>query len=202
VEEHAIIELRRFVALRVAAGFEPDARVATLAVERFRGALDDGAARRAAVRAVARASARHAAEQRTWPVPTDCDRLDRAFARLERQGIVARQDFSCCQACGHGEIWREIIAVPFAAVGYAFYHRGDTDAAVDGLPLRIGFGAVEEGDPAGLAVGWRVVEALRAEGLEPAWTERLEDRIAVPLLWRRRRRRGSEGWRPRPARGT
>lgn len=203
MEEHALIELGRFVERRVAAGFDPDPRVAALAAERFRGALDDRAARLAAARAVARASARHAAEQSDWPVPTDCDRLDRAFSRLERARIVARQDFACCQPCGHGEIWREIVVAPFEADGYAFYHRGDTDAAVDGLPLRIAFGAVEEGDAAILEVGRRVVEALRAEGLDAAWTGRLEDRVAVQLTWRRRRRRRVvEGWRPRPARGT
>jgi hypothetical protein len=36
-------------------------------------------------------------EEKTWPVITDCDRVDAAFQHLEAHGIVARQDFSCCQ---------------------------------------------------------------------------------------------------------
>lgn len=39
----------------------------------------------------------HLAEQAKWPETTDCDRLDRAFEFLEAQGIVARQNFTCCQ---------------------------------------------------------------------------------------------------------
>src|SRR5688572_13086214 len=35
------------------------------------------------------------AEQVTWITPTDCDRLDLAFAQLEEVGIVARQNFTC-----------------------------------------------------------------------------------------------------------
>jgi hypothetical protein len=35
----------------------------------------------------------HRRREATWTSPTDCDRLDRAFARLEMSGILARQDF-------------------------------------------------------------------------------------------------------------
>src|SRR5881392_1615750 len=37
----------------------------------------------------------HVSEQAGWPVQTDCDRLDAAFADLEQAGIIARHDFSC-----------------------------------------------------------------------------------------------------------
>src|SRR5262245_61330412 len=52
--------------------------------------------------------AAHRAEEATWKGPTDCDRLDAAFAALQRRGVVARQNFSCCSNCGHGEMWDEM----------------------------------------------------------------------------------------------
>ena len=59
-------------------------------------------------RVTAELLAAHRAEQAGWESPTDCDRLDEAFATLNRLGIVARQDFSCCTPCGHKDIWQEI----------------------------------------------------------------------------------------------
>src|SRR5438067_13469087 len=50
----------------------------------------------------------HQAEQAGWEGSTDCDRLDTAFAALNRRGIVARQDFNCCNTCGVAEIWDEV----------------------------------------------------------------------------------------------
>src|SRR5215469_4841948 len=73
-------------------------------------------------------------EQISWPVPTDCDRLDRAFAALERSGVVARQNFTCCQNCGHAEIDDEIgeASKQRRIVGYTFYHFQDTERAAEG----------------------------------------------------------------------
>src|SRR5262249_15271978 len=50
----------------------------------------------------------HRAEQAGCPPPPDCDRLDAAFAAMQRRGVIARQNFSCCSNCGHGEMWGEM----------------------------------------------------------------------------------------------
>ena len=39
-----------------------------------------------------------------WPALTDHDRLEQAFAALETQGVVCRQNFTCCGTCGVAEI--------------------------------------------------------------------------------------------------
>lgn len=141
--------------------------------------------------------AAQAAEERTWPVPTDCDRLDRAFAALERRGVVARQNFACCQTCGHAEIGDEIESgtAEEPVRGYAFFHRQDTESAAAGEGLYLAYGAVMPGpaspaewNRAATEVAGEVVTALRAEGLDAAWNGDLEMRIGVPLIWRRRRR--------------
>ena len=50
----------------------------------------------------------HYKAQRGWGFPTDCDRLDTAFAELDATGILARQNYTCCQTCGHAEIQSEL----------------------------------------------------------------------------------------------
>jgi len=137
-----------------------------------------------------------AEEERTWPIPTDCDRLDRAFAALEAKGIVARQHFTCCQTCGHAEIGDEFQACPVPVRGYTFFHVQDTESAAQGHGLYLAYGAVlpegtpEDAYPArAVAVGHEVVAALRAEGLSPAWSGDRDRRIELPLTWRRRRAR-------------
>ena len=68
--------------------------------------------------------AAHRSDQAEWGASTDCDRLDEAFAALNRQGIVARQDFSCCNNCGFTEIWDEVEEAEKQQPieGYVFYH--------------------------------------------------------------------------------
>jgi hypothetical protein len=141
--------------------------------------------------AAAEAWARAREEQASWPVPTDCDRLDRAFAALERSGIVARQNFTCCQTCGHAEIGDEIAKAQGEpeAVGYAFYHMQDTEHAAQGYGLCLAYGALEQGEAAQQKVGRSIVEALRKEGLAAEWSGDVRKRIEVKdLLWRRRRK--------------
>jgi len=126
----------------------------------------------------------HLAEQATWPPMTDVDRLNRAFATLDASGIVARQNFSCCQNCGHGEI-RDERPDDAPSHGYTFFHVQDTEAAVDGGGLYLAYGSFEpDSDAAG--VGRRVSEALRAEGLSVEWNGSTNTRILVKLEWRRR----------------
>jgi hypothetical protein len=74
----------------------------------------------------------HRAEQVGWGPTTDCDRLDEAFDALNRDGIVARQDFSCCNNCGFTEIWIEVEQAEKRqhVDGYVFYHLQCTEHAI------------------------------------------------------------------------
>ena len=131
----------------------------------------------------------HKREEANWPKVTDCDRLDAAFARLEEAGIVCRQNFSCCGTCGSYEIWEEMEeaqAQGVAVRGYAFYHVQDTESAIEGYGLYLGYGATEEGEAAALAVGHEIVEALNEAGLTTTWNGQWSRRIGVTLDWKRR----------------
>jgi hypothetical protein len=177
-------QIRDTAVERVAAGFEAEAEIVEGIIERFADEAEEDEVRPLATRATAEALAAHLAAQAQWRAPTDNDRLDRAFAALEATGIVARQNFTCCQTCGHGEIFDEFGGRRVR--GYVFYHMQDTEAAVAGLGLSLAYGAAsKEEDP--VAIGHAIVDALRRERLSVEWDGSLERRISVAMEWRRRR---------------
>ena len=52
--------------------------------------------------------ARRQVEESEWSRPTDNDRVDSAFDLLSKHGILARQDYACCNSCGQRAIFEEI----------------------------------------------------------------------------------------------
>jgi hypothetical protein len=126
----------------------------------------------------------HFEAQATWPERTDSDRLTDAFRILDASGIVAREDFACCQACGTAEIGHEAIdAAP--PRGYVFYHGQDAERAAAGGSLWLSYGRFDQERSA--ETGAEVVSALRAEGLDVDWDGSPDRRIHVRLTWARRR---------------
>jgi hypothetical protein len=131
------------------------------------------------------ALAAQAAAQASWPVVTDCDRLERAFAALELDGIVARQNFTCCQSCGLDKIDEELGDPP--ARGFVFYHWQDLERAVKGHGLYLTHGAADGEAASAINVGKTVASALELEGLKVEWDGSAENRILVAMDWKKRR---------------
>ncbi|MEU7614359.1 hypothetical protein [Micromonospora sp. NPDC049204] len=126
----------------------------------------------------------HLAAQAQWPEITDNDRLTAAFRTLSAAGVVARENFSCCQTCGTAEIGGEIPRGRTAR-GYAFYHQQDAENGVDDSGVHVAYGLF--GQPTTADLGAEVVAALRAEGLSVHWDGSTGTRIRVALTWQRRR---------------
>ncbi|MBB2941460.1 hypothetical protein FB565_001164 [Actinoplanes lutulentus] len=135
--------------------------------------------------------AAHRETQTAWPARTDSDRLTDAFRALDLAGIVAREDFACCQNCGVAEIGGE-----GAGRGYAFYHQQDAENAVDSGDLRIAFGLF--GAPPTAEIGAEVAAALRAEGLDVYWNGSPNERVGIRLRWSRRRHGRMAGYPGHP----
>jgi hypothetical protein len=136
------------------------------------------------------ALAAHHAEQAGWGPTTDCDRLDAAFAELNASGIVARQDFSCCNNCGFTEIWDEVEEAEKKQPieGYVFYHLQCTEQAIKTGRLLMAYGSIEEGQEAFQRVGQKIVASLKQAGLKASWAGTDRDPIVVDdIVWRRRR---------------
>lgn len=125
--------------------------------------------------------ARHK-EQEGGPEATDNDKLEKAFAHLNEAGIVARENFACCQTCSVTEIGGEVPdGVP--PDGFVFYHQQDTENAVTDGELWLSYGTfASELAPAEMVeVGERVVAALNTQGLRTKWDGSHTSRITVRL---------------------
>lgn len=189
--DHALDDLRSFIACRVREGFES-------VHELIENANSYGCETHGRddllpeiKRLVADLLAAQQAEEAGWKGLTDCDRLDEAFAALNQQGIVARQDFSCCNNCGFTEIWDEIEKEEqeHPVEGYVFYHLQCTERAIESGQLLMAYGSVEEGKGLLARVANKVVAELRRVGLNGSWGGTDGHPIVVDgIVWRRRRR--------------
>lgn len=177
-------EVRDYVQRQVAAGFDSPGTLAE------RGAEIYGADPEVVETLVAAALNARANECLTWPAVTDCDRLDRAFAALDASGILARQHFTCCNTCGHSEMFdlvNDERERGRGIDGYVFFHRQDTDKVVAYGVLRVSYAAMGSSQAATVAIGRRIVESLRAQGLTVTWDEDPEKKIELPSFdWKRR----------------
>lgn len=138
------------------------------------------------------------AEQASWPAQTDNDRLAQAFAQLERDGIVCRENHTCCQTCGCAEIGEEMEAQTETGRqihGYTFFHQQDTERAMDRGGLMLAYGAGPADDKTTLEVGRMVADALTQAGLEVNWSGESEQRIEVIMRWQKRWTRGERAGR-------
>jgi Arc/MetJ-type ribon-helix-helix transcriptional regulator len=179
------------IGLQVKAGYSSRAEIIEAAIDMYNDEAEDHhQLRRLVAQLTDSALAVHYAEQRTWEHVTDCDKLDEAFAELDRNGIVARQNFACCQTCGHTEISYELgkTSVHRRVRGYAFFHQQDSETVASTDNLYLAYGAFNQGDDEALAVAWEVVRTLRQHGLSVEWNGKISKRIRIKdIHWQRRR---------------
>ncbi|MFE7579887.1 DUF6891 domain-containing protein [Streptomyces sp. NPDC057521] len=146
------------------------------------------------VRPVSRAQARELVErlwlerveeQRSWADEvTDPDRLERAFARLDRGGITARENFTCCRSCGMSEIGA---AGREDARGFVFFHGQGAEHAAAGHGLALYYGGFQDSPERTAAVGREVAAALSEAGLTVEWDGSPDKAIQLTGLdWRKR----------------
>jgi hypothetical protein len=186
----ALQQIDEYAARDVAAGFRSEREIIASVTDML---SDDFEAAKIEALVVQRTQyyfEQHATNEATWSEPTDCDRLDLAFAALETRGVICRQDFSCCGNCGSGEILTEMEDVRskgLSARGYAFYHIQDTERAVDGGGVYLSFGSEEKGRAASECIAREICSALNSHGLTTEWNGSADQRILVKLDWKRRR---------------
>jgi Domain of unknown function (DUF6891) len=95
--QQTIDDMRGHIRRKTAGGFDSPEDIESSAVEVFSDDHAPEVLRPIAERLTREAVEAHLAVQERWPAVTDCDLLDRAFEELERAGVVARQNFTCCQ---------------------------------------------------------------------------------------------------------
>lgn len=81
-----------------------------------------------------------AAELGITPEMQKNSNLNRAFAALEEEGVIARQNFTCCGTCASAEIWGEMDDSR-EWKGYIYFHQQDTESLAESGGTYIGFGS-------------------------------------------------------------
>jgi hypothetical protein len=183
-------DMRSFIAYRIAEGFDTVHEIIEEATAYAQETHGRENIQPEIKRLIGELLAAHRRKQSDWQEATDCDKLDQAFNTINQLSIVARQNFSCCNNCGHREIWDEIEEVEKHRTvdGYVFYHLQCTEEAVKSGQLRMAYGSVEEDEACLQRVGRTVVQELRKVGLNAEWNGSLDSPIIVNgLVWQRRR---------------
>lgn len=139
----------------------------------------------------AEALAEKRAAEAGWPEETDNDRLDRAFAQLDAQGICALQWAGDTMSDGIEAVSERLNSdevPPGRYQGFCFFHSQDMDRALDGEGLLLAFGPTDSETDAGAArIGRLVCAALQQHGLKTQWDGTANRRIELPgLRWQRR----------------
>lgn len=190
--ENSILQsLEDEIRLQVKVGYGSREEIIEAAADMFNESFEDHQElRRLAVRLTESALAEHYIEQRTWVYETDCDKLDEAFAELDRNGIVARQNYTCCQTCGHTEINYELgkTSVHRRVRGYVFFHQQDAEHVATSDNLYLAYGTLAGTDDDAVAIAHEVVSVLRRFGLAVEWNGMIHKRIGIKEIhWQRRR---------------
>ncbi|WHQ70876.1 DUF6891 domain-containing protein [Methylorubrum extorquens] len=131
---------------------------------------------------VVRAFARKRADEATWPLETDFDRLAIAFDTLDASGIIALHDAGYTRSDGisdAAEIYHQRRERGRASRGFVFYHGQDVEAVVCDHGLYLAFGAFDDRDATMAAIAAEIVAAVEAQGLRTHWEGDVGTRILV-----------------------
>jgi len=109
---------------------------------------------------------------------------------MRKRGLLARQDFACCQNCGGYEITgiaEEMVAKGKSPIGCCFYHHQDAASLRRGKDFYLGYGPMESkdlgtiGKPAA-EVGKVVCGCLAEAGVPHEWGGDPDTRILVKVV--------------------
>ncbi len=135
--------------------------------------------------------ARQKAERESWPAVTDCDKLDRAFAALRADNILAIHNAGLTPSEGIAEMSEQYHTAggeKSGVVGYCFYHRQDMEYALKHRSLGLAFGDINGDAVRGIEIGARVRAALELAGLQVAWSGSIDDKLDITgFHWLRRK---------------
>ncbi|KQQ14700.1 hypothetical protein ASF53_08725 [Methylobacterium sp. Leaf123] len=139
---------------------------------------------------VTRAFARKRADEATWPLETDFDRLAIAFDALDARGIIALHKAGYTRSDGISdatEIYHQRRERGRASRGFVFYHGQDVESVVFDQGLYLASGAFEDRDKTAAAIAAEIVTAVEAQGLRTQWEGDVGTRILVhPIHWLKR----------------
>lgn len=128
-------------------------------------------------------------DTKTFNVSELKPKLAAAFRAMQKEGLLAKQNYQCCQNCGGYAVTSEAVDLIKSGKkkkikGCCFYHDQDNDNLKVGQPFMLAYGDMDstEFGKIGLPteeVGKIVVKCLEAEGIEVEWDGSGNTRICV-----------------------
>lgn len=150
--------------------------------------LEEEADENAMREAIDAAFEKKALEEKSWPIVTDCDRLDSVFEKLDERGICACQNAGYTLSDGYADV-SEALAYRGQENyhGFCFFHGQDIERALEGQGLSIAFGDLNDDTEKTVEVGHSVKQAFEEAGFDIEWDGTAETRLNVPKInWQRR----------------
>ncbi|MDH2273107.1 DUF6891 domain-containing protein [Moraxella porci] len=135
--------------------------------------------------------AKHEAHKQTWEYETDNDKLTKAFAELNSEGIISLEHAGFTNSDGYEDVMSVYSKAknPSLFYGYAFYHEQDAISAVMNGTLMLSFGSLdsEKEQTLGIEVGQKIVNTLNRYGLQTSWNGTFEQKIQIDnFKWQKR----------------
>ena len=126
----------------------------------------------------------HQSESVNWKHPTDFERLAAVFDELIREKIVCLHNAGYTKSDGEGDCLQTIERLSELGIkpkGFCYYHSQDLGRAVDpeiqNLYLR--FDSPTQDDSEALIVANKIVDKMKKNGFEIAWTGTVDQSIEV-----------------------
>jgi hypothetical protein len=118
----------------------------------------------------------------TWPLVTDCVRLDEVFDSLNTIGVIALQNVGFTMSDG------ALANHDTGAVkGYCFYDEQDVALAVDGFGLGLAYGDMTDTQSGKREIGQLVKAELERRGFKVEWNGNPDTKLDLPqIVWQRR----------------
>lgn len=120
-------------------------------------------------------------QQSGWTEEQAKPQLTTAFEALEAQGILCRQNFSCCGTCAASEIYNER-GESRSWRGYLWYHAQDLDGLIEDGSTHVGYGVFA--DAFTNEASWFALESEQRTRLYRDWTVGLMKEVVIPTLER------------------
>lgn len=192
-----LVRVREEIAFRVEAGFDSPSAIVGLALAAVGTDAEPPPSRAFVEREVLARLAEHTRAEETWKGPTVAERIERAFTKLERDGVFVVAFVGKSQDDAN-EIVRERAEAAKKAGkpirGYAYFTQGDLKAALVSHSLLVFSSSLSTNDAAYRAVVELVISRLRESGLKVDWP--FQNPAYVPSItgveWKKRRGGGGD----------
>ena len=187
-----LVKVREEIAFRVEAGFDSPSAIVDLALAAAGTDAGSPPSRAFVEREVLARLAEHMKAEETWKGPTVAERIERAFTKLERDGVFVVAFVGKSQDDAN-EIVRERAEAAKKAGkpirGYAYFTQGDLKEALDSHSLLLFSSSLSTNDAAFRGVVELVIARLRESGLKVDWP--FQHPAYVPSIkgveWKKRR---------------